>query len=318
MNPTVNRSDEAPKRDRASEAMSEVRPSQSAETNMSPSTNSTPSADAEIIAQVSARNHPIPPPSDPKQYRAIGLIRGYYQPAEDILTRGMLKTIDGTEIQAVLLGRTISLIKNHLDLAQPHLWVVYPRTRQTGEDLHVQITGVWEPEVLGPKTPSAPESEVTSETVAATPPPAIAPTEPDEAVLPIRNGYFSVRGEAIFYAADEGKVVIKIQQSPRRESEPGKYFKIALVGALPNDNPLRHFWDIRALLRGTVLTIEEATDIGPMPPKKRPKGKFAHQKRGGRGGSYRRSSGTGNSEKPRKASSGSPTPTKRSQPPNTD
>ncbi len=103
--------------------------------------------------------HPIPPPSEPMQYRAIGLIRGVYQPSEAQLNRGVILADDGAVIESVLLGRITSLIKKHLDLSAPHLWVVYPRTRQPQEDgaseevpasgLHAQIVGVWEPETLG-------------------------------------------------------------------------------------------------------------------------------------------------------------------------
>ncbi|MEL6930227.1 MAG: hypothetical protein AAFO95_16550, partial [Cyanobacteria bacterium J06600_6] len=67
------------------------------------------------------RKQPIPPPSHPRQYRAIGLIQAKYQQSAEQMTQGTLITTDGAEIEAVLLGRIISLIKNHLDLAQEHL-----------------------------------------------------------------------------------------------------------------------------------------------------------------------------------------------------
>ena len=124
------------------------------------------------------RKAPIPEPSHPRQYRAIGLIQGTYQPSEDQLTRGTLTTEDGAQIDAVLLGRVISLIKNHLDLAVPHLWVVYPRTRQSNDCLHVQVVGVWEPETLD----KAPEATDESAEPTATEPQAV------------NDGYFSVRG----------------------------------------------------------------------------------------------------------------------------
>lgn len=99
--------------------------------------------------QAAARQQPIPPASEPMQYRAIGLIRGKYVASDEQFTRGSIFTDDGYEIGAVLLGRVMSLVKKHVDLEQPHLWVVYPRTREKGDgDLHVQIVGVWEPENL--------------------------------------------------------------------------------------------------------------------------------------------------------------------------
>ncbi|MEM0979770.1 MAG: hypothetical protein AAGH78_05795 [Cyanobacteria bacterium P01_H01_bin.58] len=91
------------------------------------------------------------------QYRAIGLVRGTYTPQEEQLNRGQLTTETGTEIEAVLLGRITSLVKKHINLEAPHLWVVYPRTRKDERspeqnppvDLHLQIVGIWEPETLG-------------------------------------------------------------------------------------------------------------------------------------------------------------------------
>ncbi|MGF1512088.1 MAG: hypothetical protein ACFB5Z_00095 [Elainellaceae cyanobacterium] len=98
--------------------------------------------------EATLRQVPIPPASEPLQYRAIGLIRGVYQPSEEQFTRGNIMAEDDTSIDAVLLGRVMSLVKKHVDLAQPHLWVVYPRTRPNNNDLHAQIVGIWEPESL--------------------------------------------------------------------------------------------------------------------------------------------------------------------------
>ncbi|MEM7773363.1 MAG: hypothetical protein AAF327_23015 [Cyanobacteria bacterium P01_A01_bin.37] len=95
-----------------------------------------------------SRQLPIPPASEPKQYRAIGLIYGKYVPSEEQFTRGNLITEKGLEIDSVLLGRVMSLVKKHIDLEKHHLWVVYPRTRNKDRYLHAQVVGVWEPEKL--------------------------------------------------------------------------------------------------------------------------------------------------------------------------
>ena len=113
---------------------------------------------AEETSKPAVALHPISPPSERMQYRAIGLVRGTYTPTEEQINRGCLKTEDGTEVDSVLLGRVTSLVKKYIDLETSHLWVVYPRTRQADEankegtketDLHLQIVGVWEPETLG-------------------------------------------------------------------------------------------------------------------------------------------------------------------------
>ena len=92
------------------------------------------------------------------QYRAIGLVRGRYHASSEQFTQGTLLTTDGVELNAVLLGRIMSLVKNHLDLEKEHLWVVYPRTRQENDTLHLQIVGVWEPENLA-KQPTEEDDE---------------------------------------------------------------------------------------------------------------------------------------------------------------
>lgn len=187
---------------------------------------------------VPERKQPIPPPSHPRQYRAIGLIRAKYQQSTEQMTQGTLVTNDGAEIEAVLLGRIISLIKNHLDLEQEHLWVVYPRTKMKDDRLHVQIVGVWEPETLNQDEEVAEDPGETAE-----------------------HGYFSIRGEAIFYSTEEKTVIVKIKQFPRKEGEKPKFFKLKLKGIL-GDKPLKRFWDIKVRLEREDLVIEEATDLG--------------------------------------------------------
>ena len=89
------------------------------------------------------RQHPISPVTEPMQYRAIGVVRGTYVPADpDQLTRGVIQTEDGSEIDAVVLGRVLTLMRRHLDLSKPHLWVAYPRFRDP-DQLHLQLVGVW-------------------------------------------------------------------------------------------------------------------------------------------------------------------------------
>jgi len=109
------------------------------------------------------RQQPIPPPSEPMQYRAIGLVRGRYRASDEQFTQGILLTTDGVELNAVLLGRIMSLVKNHLDLEQDHLWVVYPRTRQENDTLHIQIVGVWEPENLAKNSTEEDEQDALSQ-----------------------------------------------------------------------------------------------------------------------------------------------------------
>lgn len=216
-------------------------------------TSSEPVATAEILEQKPAssiggrpKTTPISPPGEAKQYRAIGLVLGRYVPSPDQFTKGILITSDGTEIDAVLLGRVMTLLKNHLDLSKEHLWVVYPRSRQMENDLHLQIMGVWEPETLK-------KSMATN----LTEPPVFSP------FVDINSNYFSVRGEVIFQSVEEEYVVVKIKQAPKKPSEQPKFFKLKISGNL-GDRPVNHFWDLHILLQGKCLCIQQANDIGLM------------------------------------------------------
>ncbi|VEP13320.1 conserved hypothetical protein [Hyella patelloides LEGE 07179] len=204
------------------------------------------------------RTQPIPPPSHPRQYRAIGLIRGKYQITGEQITQGNLITSDGTEIEAVLLGRVISLVKKHLDLEQEHLWVVYPRTKIKDERLHVQIVGVWEPETLSQED------------------------EQDSNVLSseeIQENYFSIRGEVVFFDRDKKVLVVKIKQFPRKEGDKPKSFKLKLQGVLEG-KPLRRFWDLNVNLEGETLVVppKTGTDLGFAQKKPRFKKKLDSRK----------------------------------------
>jgi len=195
---------------------------------------------------VPERKQPIPPPSHPRQYRAIGLIKAKYVQSAEQITQGTLITTDGAEIEAVLLGRIISLIKNHLDLEQEHLWVVYPRTKMKDDRLHVQIVGVWEPETLNQDDDLEEEAGESAE-----------------------HGYFSIRGEVIFYSTEEKTIIIKIKQFPRKKEDKPKFFKLKLKGVL-GDKPIKRFWDVKVRLEGEDLIIQEGTDLG-FAQKRKPK-----------------------------------------------
>ncbi len=221
----------------------------------SPVPPSPPTSSDEAIP--AKRTLPIPPPSHPRQYRAIGLIKGKYHPTEESqITQGNLTTSDGVEIDAVLLGRTISLVKKHLDLAKEHLWVVYPRTKVDSDHLHVQIVGVWEPETLDKDRDS---SLVSSEEVEA--------------------GYFSIRGEVIFFAEEDEIIIVKIKQFPRKEGDKPKFFKLKLKGVL-DKKPLKRFWDFNVHLEGETLVIKEGTDLGFAQKKPKFKKKFSKKPTG--------------------------------------
>lgn len=204
---------------------------------------------------------PIPPPGEKMQYRAIGLIEGQYIPSPEHFTRGILRTLDGLDLNAVLLGRVMSLVRKHLKPERNYLWVVYPRTRDKTEDLHVQLLGVWAPEEMGQALPEGSRPTVV----------------PD---------WFSIRGEVVFQSQEKGFIIVKIRQSGKKASANSpsqrvqkdgaaapkpQAFKLRLIGSLPGKG-VGNFWDLQVRRRGSLLYVEAGTPIGPVlktPPRPR-------------------------------------------------
>ncbi len=271
----------------------------------------TDSSKSDSNGHLANREQPIPPPSEPTQYRAIGLIRGCYHASDEQFTQGTLITKDGVELNAVLLGRIMSLVKNHLDLEKEHLWVVYPRTRQENDALHLQIVGVWEPENLAkyeldedvpdPTARKSGNSTVVSDngSVASTIHPKPSSAVPD--------GGFSVRGEVVYQSFDEKSLVVKIKQAPRKPTDKAKYFKLKLKGILTT-KAVGKFWDFNVKRESDALVVINAEAIADLPKKRRPP--FKGAPRGG-GGDRRpftpRRNGNGDAPRPIKKTAGDPT-----------
>ena len=197
------------------------------------------------------QNHPIPSVTDPLQYRAIGLVRGIYKPQDDdTFTRGALIDSKGNEIDSVVLGRVITLIRNHVPLEKPHLWVVYPRCRNN-QNLHLQITGIWEPSTLNKKLSNKEELNEASN------------LKVDSDDLLEGDDYFSIRGELVFTKPEEKELVIKIRQKPRNQQKKALPFKVNLKGELPI-NYLKHFISLDVRRIDYQLLVEDFQIIGPI------------------------------------------------------
>ncbi len=263
MNPAVNRSPQSPQPKSPEKLVRPTRPepepiasTQASERQEAPPAPAPPPE--QVAEEPKARQQPIPPPGEPMQYRAIGLVRGQYLPSAEQFTQGMLLADDETLIDSVLLGRVMSLVKNHIDLSQPHLWVVYPRTRKEDDKLHLQIVGVWEPETLDrDKADESSDSDRTE--------------DGEEA---IEDGYFSIRGEVVYQSPPDRQIVVKIRQSSRQQSEKAKFFKLHLQCSI-GDKMLGRFWDFQVLRQDRDLVVREGKDIGFLPLKKKPKTAFS-------------------------------------------
>ncbi|BBC25702.1 hypothetical protein [Pseudanabaena sp. ABRG5-3] len=198
---------------------------------------------------------PIPDATEPFQYRAIGVIYGRYVANADNCAKGHILTPDGSQVDAVLLGKIISIVKKRLQGDRDYLWVVYPRTNDKAGKLHVQISGVWAPVELG-------RSDV--------------PIEPN-----VQDGYFSVRGEISSQSIEDNSVIVKVRRTEQKfDKQKDKTikeyskFKVRLTGLLPTD-AVGQFWSVNVQRQGDVLTIIDGEFIGIVPykGKRRPQSK---------------------------------------------
>jgi hypothetical protein len=219
---------------------------------------------------------PIPSPSEPLQFRAIGLVQGIYEPSEEHFNRGVLITREGLRLDAVLLGQVMSLVKKYLTLTSPYLWVVYPRTREE-EPMHVQLVGVWSPEGFAlPDTDEETDEGVSESDVAEAPIVDVSKLEaslsPLESLIPpLQDGFFSIRGQVIQQFVDQNQLFVKINQVSRKKADTAKAFKLKLHGTIPQ-KPMGYFWEFEVLREGTTLVIQKATPVAFIPMKKKKKG----------------------------------------------
>ncbi len=205
------------------------------------------------ICPFAMRSHPIPPVTEPLQYRAIGIVRGKYIPNDlHHITRGRLVDLNGIELEAVLLGRVLALMRRHIDQDKPHLWVVYPRYREI-DHLHLQITGIWEPSTLSQVNIGESDLEEIGD---------IKELPSDE--LPEGDNYFSIRGELIYTKPETEELVVKIRQRSKANGRRPLPFKLNLKGKIPSDQ-LRHFVSLEVRRNANQLCLEDYKVIAPIP-----------------------------------------------------
>ncbi len=203
------------------------------------------------------RDHPIPPVTERLQYRAIGLVRGIYIPEDpDHFSRGLIVDENEEKIEAVVLGKTIGLIKRCLSIDVPHLWVVYPRCRHS-EQLHLQISGIWEPSTLDASFSQ--DLNIIND----------SNNNVNQVLDKVAEGddYFSIRGELIYTKPETKDLVVKIRQKPKRNQKKPFPFKIKLKGVIPLDF-LRNFVSLDVRRKGQVLYLEENVIFGPINKKR--------------------------------------------------
>ena len=188
--------------------------------------------------------HFIPAPSEALQFRAIGLVEGIYAASEKEPFKGALITENNRPIDTVTLGR-VSTPLGKKDCSKPHLFVVYPRTKEEG--LHLQIMGIWDKAGIDLPTADA-------------------------------NGYFSIRGNVVYQSKpsvveSDQCVVIQIRQAPKKGEVRPKFFKLKLKGKL-SEYGVSCFWDIVAKLQNGQIVIQWGTKLTKYDPSKAKKKNF--------------------------------------------
>ena len=161
--------------------------------------------------------NPIPKVSNQFQYRAIGIVNGKFMPNDvEQLNKGFLTDMKGEKIETVVLGKALSLLKNHIDLEKSYFWIVYPKNKST-QNLHLQVAGIWDPYQLNDFSNDSKKinfSKLLEE-------------------LGLKDNYFSIRGELVFVNTKKKEVIIKICSSSKLQNIKNKNFKLIIKGELP-------------------------------------------------------------------------------------
>jgi len=109
-----------------------------------------PKAPTETASNGTTANWQQPiPPSEPMQYRAIGLVRGRYSASDE-----HPRYVGGNRWDR---NQRRPWVDHEFGQESPDLeqeQVVYPRIGQQDGKLHLQIVGVWEPEKLSRDLPA--------------------------------------------------------------------------------------------------------------------------------------------------------------------
>ena len=182
--------------------------------------------------------NPIPEVTNILQYRAIGIVSGKFIPHDtDQLNRGFLIDNNGKKIETVVLGKTLSLIKKHIDLKESYYWVVYPKNKNT-QTLHLQIAGIWHPYQLNDFQNDSSKTNFSQ-------------LLKD---LNLKDNYFSIRGELVFVNTQKKEFVIKICSTSNRKNLKNKNFKLIIKGELSLDL-LNSFLSLDVLRDGNSLNL---------------------------------------------------------------
>jgi len=158
---------------------------------------------------------PIPKVSDNKQFRAIGIVFGKYKPHDkNLLNKGCIEDSHGLNIDAVVLGKALPLIKKFINFEKQYYWIVYPRNKDS-DKIHLQIAGIWDPNNFQNNDDEN-----------------IKKTHDLLLSLDLKDNLFSIRGKLIFINIQEKELIIKICPSNQSKNQKNKSFKILVKGEI--------------------------------------------------------------------------------------
>ena len=159
---------------------------------------------------------PIPKVSDNKQFRAIGIVFGKYKPHDkNLLNKGCIEDSHGLNIDAVVLGKALPLIKKFINFEKQYYWIVYPRNKDL-DNIHLQIAGIWDPNNFQNNDDEN-----------------IKKTHDLLLSLDLKDNLFSIRGKLIFINIQEKELIIKICPSNQSKNlKKNKSFKVLIKGEI--------------------------------------------------------------------------------------
>ena len=181
--------------------------------------------------------NPIQKVSNKFQYRAIGIIYGLYKPLNEVhINKGVIVDKEGTVLDTVVLGKTISLLKKYIDLKDNHYWIVYPRNKSISK-LHLQINGIWDPKKLNNFV--ADKSNDNKSLL-------------DE--MNLQDNYFSIRGKLIYVNSPKKEFIVRVCTSNKNSKQSNNSFKVSLKGVIPMDF-LNSFVSVDTIREGNTLNL---------------------------------------------------------------
>ena len=181
--------------------------------------------------------NPIPKVSNKKQFRAIGIVFGLYKPHDNnLLNKGFIEDSNGLNIDSVVLGKALPLIRKFINFEKKYYWIVYPRNKNS-ENIHLQIVGIWDPNNF--KNIDDENNKKTHDLLLS---------------LDLKDNLFSIRGKLIFINIQEKELIIKI--CPSNQNKKNKSFKILVKGEI-SMKYINSFVSLEVIRKENVLFLEE-------------------------------------------------------------